>query len=220
VFFGLIQADGTAVLLSKNSSSFVLYAPAPLEASPFSNVAVTEFGLNGTVFGSSSGSTAQSGTLRGQLSSSTGLSGTTVTLGGTLTGSAGNTINFTAPSSPSDWNRASSTATIAGSYTGSFSIGSTSYSPSLSISTAGAISGTDGTQTGCTYTGSVTTPDLPHNDYNVSLTVSCISGKTFTGIGAYFPAGLSNPNGILTKSELKVALTDGASTGIYLNLSK
>ena len=204
------------MFFTKQSSNFVLYAPGTITGSSFS-VPVTAFGLDGTTVGGAAGGT-ESGTLAGSVSTSTGLTGSTTSLSGTITASSGAVVGFLASSNAAAWNRASSIATVAGSYSDSFSVNGTTYTPTLTIATGtGVITGTD--SGGCTYGGSVTTPDTAHNDYNVTLTSSCLSGSTFTGIGAFFPAGLSNPNGALSKAELKVGLTDGGNIGIYLNLT-
>jgi hypothetical protein len=213
VFFGMVEADGTAVFFTKQSSNFVLYAPAQLTEASFS-VPVTAYGLNGSTVGGSAGGT-DNGTFKGSATTSTGLGGSTTNLSGTFTDASSNIVGFLAASDSAAWNRASSLATVAGSYSASFIVNGTTYTPPLTISTSGAITGTD--TAGCNYGGSVATPDTAHNDYTVSLTSSCLSG-TFNGIGAFFPAGLTNPNGILSKAELKVGLT-GGSTGIYLNLT-
>ena len=194
----------------------MLYAPGAITGSSFS-VPVTAFGLDGTTVGGAAGGT-ESGTLAGSVSTSTGLTGSTTSLSGTFTGGSGDVVGFLASANAAAWKSASSIATVAGSYTASFSVNKTTYTPTLTIATGtGAITGTD--SGGCNYSGSVTTPDTAHNDYNMTLTSSCLSGSTFTGIGAFFPAGLSNPNGALSKAELKVGLTNGSNTGIYLNLT-
>jgi hypothetical protein len=211
-----VQANGDAVFFTKQNSSFVLYAPTAITAASFSALPVTAFGLNGTAVDGTAGGT-DNGTLSGSATTGTGLLGTTTSLVGTLTDSSNNMVSFNASGSPSLWAQASSLATVAGSYTASFSVSGVNYTPSLKIDSSGNISGTDTTTTTCTYGGSVTTPDTTHNDYNVSLTASCLTG-TFTGIGAFFPAGLSNPNGVLSTAEFKVGLTNGSTTGIYLNL--
>lgn len=213
VFFGMVEADGTAVFFTKQSSNFVLYAPAQLTDASFS-VPVTAYGLNGTTVGGAAGGT-DNGTFKGSATTSTGLGGSTTNLSGTFTDASNNIVGFLAASDAAAWNRASSLATVAGSYSASFIVNGTTYTPPLTIDSTGAITGTD--TGGCNYGGSVSTPDTAHNDYTVSLTSSCLSG-TFNGIGAFFPAGLTNPNGILSKAELKVGLT-GGSTGIYLNLT-
>ena len=142
-----MQADGNAVLFTRQGSNFVLYTPEAFTGLTFSNVPVVAYGLNGSI------------------------------VGGT--------------------------------------VGGTTYSPSLTFDSAGKITGSD--SGGCTYGGSVTTPDTAHNDYAVSFTSSCLSGSTFTGIGAYFPAGLL---GILNHASFKAGLSDGSSTGIFLDLSQ
>jgi hypothetical protein len=59
----------------------------------------------------------------------------------------------------------------------------------------------------------VTTPDPAHNDYAVTLSITCQSQtQTFTGLGAFFPAGLSVPT-------FRIALNDGVSVGLYLILA-
>lgn len=215
VFFGMVEADGTAVFFTKQSSNFVLYAPDQFTDASFS-VPVTAYGLNGSTVGGTPGGT-DNGIFKGSATTSTGLGGSTTNLSGTFTDASNNIVGFLAASNAAAWNRASSLATVAGSYSATFIVGGTPYTPTLTIDgTSGAISGSD--STGCTYGGSVATPDTAHNDYTVSLTSSCLSGQTFNGIGAFFPAGLTNPNGVLSKAELKVGLT-GGSTGIYLNLT-
>ncbi len=213
-----MQANGTAVLFSKQNLNFVLYAPASITGSSFSALQIEAFGLDGTTVGGAAGGT-ENGTLSGSATTSTGLTGTTTTLKGTITGNAGDIVNFTAASSGSDWTRASSVATVVGSYTGAFLVNKVTYTPALTIASNGTITGTDTTTAICTYSGNVSTPDTAHNNYNLTLTSTCFPGQTFSGIGAFFPAGLSNPNGVLSKAELKVGLTDGSSTGIYLNLT-
>ncbi|MFI4978942.1 MAG: hypothetical protein ACHQIO_01210 [Nevskiales bacterium] len=209
-----MEADGTAVFFTKQSSNFVLYAPDLLTDASFS-VPVTAYGLNGSTVGGMPGGT-DNGTFKGSATTSTGLGGSTTNLSGTFTDASSNVVGFLASSNAAAWNRASSLATVAGSYSASFIVGGTTYTPTLTIDTAGAITGTD--SSGCTYGGSVATPDTAHNDYTVSLTSTCLTGQTFNGIGAFFPAGLTNPNGALSKAELKVGLT-GGSAGIYLNLT-
>ncbi len=178
----------------------------------------TAYGLNGTDVGGSAGGT-DSGTLSGEVTTSTGLTGTTTTLSGSFTDSSNNVVSFSATDSASLYSTASSLATVAGSYTASFSVAGVSYAPALTIASSGAITGTDTAATTCTYGGTVAAPDTAHNNYTVSLTSTCLTG-TFNGIGAFFPAGLSNPNGILSKAEFKVGLTNGSTTGIYLNLTQ
>ncbi len=216
MFFGLVQADGSSVLFTRLNSSFVLYTPSSLTSASFSGVALNEFGLNGSVVGGAAGGT-ETGTLTGKVVTTTGLLGGT-TFTGTISGSAGDSVSFTGAASSSAWNTASSVATVAGTYTASYSLGSVSYSPTLTIDSSGNITGTDSGGTGCAYTGSVTTPDTSHNDYNLTLLAPCLPGS-FKGIGAFFPAGLSNPNGLLSKAELKAGLTNGTS-GIFLNLTQ
>ena len=208
VFFGMVQADGTAVFFTRQNSNLVLYAPAAVTTASFS-LPVTAFGLNGSVVRTVAGGT-DNGTLNGTVSSGGKLSGS-------LSDDSGNNVDFVATANADTWARTPSLATIAGSYKASFSLNSTTYTPTLAIAGSGDISGTD--SSGCTYGGVVTVPDPLHNDYNMSLTSSCLSGQTFNGIGAYFPAGLSNPNGLLSPAELKVGLTAGNSSGIYLNLT-
>ena len=210
------------MFFTKQSSNFVLYAPGTITGSSFS-VPVTAFGLDGTTVGGAAGGT-ESGTLAGSVSTSTGLTGSTTSLSGTFTGGSGDVVGFLASANAAAWKTASSIATVAGSYTASFTVNKTTYTPTLTIAAGtgssagtGVITGTD--SGGCNYSGNVTTPDTAHNDYNMTLTSSCLPGSTFTGLGAFFPAGLSNPNGALSKAELKVGLTNGSSTGIYLNLT-
>ena len=207
VFFGMVQADGTAVFFTKQNSNLVLYAPAALTAANFS-LPVNAIGLNGSIVRTVAGGT-DSGTLTGTVASGD--------LSGSISDDYGNTVDFVATANADTWARASSLATVAGSYKGSFSLNSTTYAPTLAIDSSGNITGSD--SGGCSYGGAVTTPDALHNDYNMKLTSSCLSGQTFSGIGAYFPAGLSNPNGILSPAELKVGLSNGTASGIYLNLS-
>jgi len=206
-------------------SSLILYSPESesLTGATFSAVPVTAFGLNGTVVGTSAGG-VENGTLNGSATIKTVLGISTTTLNGTLSG-GGAVINFTAASNSGDWNTASSLATVKGSYTATFSVGGTSYAPALTIDGNGNITGSDTTAKDgngvlCAYTGNVAVHDITHNDYNVTLNSTCLSGSTFTGIAAFFPAGLSNPGGILGKAALKTGLTDGNSTGIYLNLTQ
>jgi hypothetical protein len=207
------------VFFTKLDTDFILYAPGSLTSASFQAVPFTAYGLNGTDVGGSAGGT-DSGTVTGTVTTSTVLLVPTTTLAGSFTDAANNVVKFTATDSASNWTEASSLATVAGTYTASFSVGGTSYTPSLTINaTTGAITGSDTTAT-CTYTGSVGLPDTTHNDYSFSLTSSCLSGQTFTGLGSFFPAGLSNPNGVLSKAELKVGLTNGSNTGIYLNLTQ
>jgi len=208
VFFGMVQADGTAVFFTKQNSNLVLYAPAAVTAASFS-LPVNAIGLNGSVVRTVAGGT-DSGTLTGTVSSGGDLSGS-------ISDNYGNNVDFAATANADTWARTSSLATVAGSYKASFSLGGTTYAPTLAIDSGGNITGTD--SGGCSYGGAVTTPDPLHNDYNMKLTSSCLSGQTFSGIGAYFPAGLSNPNGILSPAELKVGLSNGTASGIYLNLS-
>ena len=222
MFFGLIQADGSAVLFSRQSAGFVLYSPGALTGASFSAVPVTAYGLNDSKVGGANGGT-ETGTVDGTATTSTGLGGATTTLAGIISGGDGTKVNFSATSNAASWNTAASASAIAGSYTGAFSVGSTAYTPSLTIAAASdgsaTITGTDTTTTTCTYTGKVTTPDPVHNDYNVTLASSCLTGKNFSGIGAFFPPSLSSPGGILSKAQLKAGLTDGSTTGIYLNLT-
>lgn len=222
MFFGLIQADGSTVLFSKQSTSFVLYSPGSINSASFSAVPVTAYGLNDSLVGGANGGT-ETGTLDGTATTSTGLGGPTTTLNGIITGGDGTKVNFTATSNASSWNTAASASTIAGSYTGGFTLNKVVYTPSLTIAAASdgsaTITGTDTTTTTCTYSGKVTAPDPVHNDYNVTLASSCLTGKNFSGIGAFFPPSLSSPGGILSKAQLKVGLTDGSAIGIYLNLT-
>jgi hypothetical protein len=213
-FFGLVQADGTALLFGKSSTAFILFQPASLTTSDF-NVSVTAYGLNDTVINGAAGGT-DTGTLSGSVTTTSGLTSTT-TMTGTLTDTSGTSLSFNAQASSSDWDSAASLSSVAGSYTGSFTLDEVSYTPSLTISSTGAITGTDSSVTGCTYTGSVAVADTSHNDYSVTLTPSCI-GVTFSGIGAYF-SGLDNPGGLLAAAEFKAGLINGSSA-IYLGLTK
>jgi hypothetical protein len=216
-FFGLIQADGTTELFGKVGSSFVMFAPAQITSSPFS-VAVTAYGLNDTVVGGAAGGT-DTGTLAGTATAGTGLQSGTTTLAGTLTDNSGNSLSFTGSSVSADWDAAASLSSVAGTYTGSFTLASVSYAPSLTVSSAGVISGSDTGGNGCTYSGSVAVADSSHNDYSVSLTSSCFSTSTYSGVGAYFAPGLNNPGGLLGKAEFKAGLISGSSA-IFLDLSK
>ena len=209
-----MQADGNAVLFTRQGSNFVLYTPEAFTGLTFSNVPVVAYGLNGSIVGGTVGGT-DSGLLNGSVTLAGGIVGNGTAIAGSIADASGNTVNFNANESAGSWNRKSSLATVAGTYSGSFAVGGTTYSPSLTFDSAGKITGSD--SGGCTYGGSVTTPDTAHNDYAVSFTSSCLSGSTFTGIGAYFPAGLL---GILNHASFKAGLSDGSSTGIFLDLSQ
>jgi hypothetical protein len=203
-FFGLIDANGNSWFAQKDVNNYVVFAPAviPVSGSSFS---VSYTGYDDGETTPSGSSTTESGTMTGTLGSSA------------LTGSlavSGNTVaSYSLTPEPSDYQQVSSTADIAGSYSGSFSAGGKSYKPVLMFSSTGVITGTDSSQTSCTYTGNITTPDPSVNAYELTLTSSCLTGG-FSGVGAYFPAG-----NLLETNTFKMAVSNG-TYGIYLNLSQ
>ena len=203
-FFGLIDANGNSWFAQKDVNNYVVYAPAtiPVSGSTFS-VAYT--GYDDGEKTPSGSSTTESGTITGSLASST-LSGNLAISGATI-------ATYSVASEPSAYQQVSSTADIAGGYSGSFTAGGTSYKPVLNFSSTGTITGTDTSQTGCTYTGTVTDPDPMVNAYDISLTSSCLKG-TFSGAGAYFPAA-----NLLQTNTFKTAVSNG-TYGIYLNLTQ
>ncbi|MDR3415727.1 MAG: hypothetical protein P4L83_06035 [Nevskia sp.] len=209
VFFGLVEESGNAMFGSKNGTGIVVYAPSSalsVSGSAFS-VPYTAYGVNGA---KANGSATASGTLTGTVSASHSLSGS-------LSNATAGEGTFTASYSANDWNRAASLTTIAGTYTTSFGAAGKTISPTLTIDSSGTISSTGG----CTISGTVSVPDGTHNAYEFkSVVADCAAGSTFNGVGSYFPSGLVNPEGILSKPVIKLGLVDGANTGLFLTLVK
>lgn len=203
-FFGLIDANGNGWFVQKDVNNYVVYAPAtiPVSGSSFS-VAYTGYD-DGEKTPSGSSST-ETGTLTGTLGSSD--------LSGSLAVSGSTVATYSVAPEASVYQQVSSVADISGSYSGSFSAGGTSYKPVLTFSATGAITGTDSSQTGCTYTGTVTTPDSAVNAYDISLSSSCL-GAAFSGVGSYVPAA-----NLLETNSFKTAISNG-TYGIYLNLTQ
>ena len=198
-FFGLVDANGKARFIENSGTTakpvYTLVSPATISTS-----GAGTFSAAYTAYGATN---------------NTGTMAASVTPGaiivGTLTDSSGATLNYSLSYEAGDWETGSSLATIAGSYTDTYSLNGTDYTASLAIDSSGNISGSD--NRGCKYNGSVSVPDSSRNGYEVGgFTSSCLSGSAFSGVGSFSAAsGLS-------KAVFRIAVDNG-SGGVFLKLT-
>jgi len=127
-----------------------------------------------------------------------------ISLGGTLTYSPSGTTTFTS-SYDTDYDLTPSLAAIAGTYSGSAATSGGTESATVTVSGAGAISGSGAS--GCSFTGGAT-PRSKGNVYNISVTFGggvCANGTNTVAGVAHFDAATKQ----LISAALNSARTDG-----------
>ncbi|MDR3418943.1 MAG: hypothetical protein P4L83_22435 [Nevskia sp.] len=200
---GLIDANGNGQFVEKGGTK-ALPTFEVLSPGPFSTSRTTySFSVPYVLYGSS----PTKGTLDASVNPGNNISGS-LTEGGSTTPTATFLLGYQGAS----WEIPSSLTTIAGTYSGTFVYDRTTYSPTLSIDGAGAISGHD--PNGCKYSGTVSVPDSTRNGYELSLTSSCHSSLPLTGVGAYFAKKGTTP------AYFRAALDNPGKVGIYLKLKQ
>ena len=195
--FAIVLKDGTAAAFV---TDHVLPVNAPVGYS-LHGLAVNATGAN---FTSSFTALLQSGYVfnNGQRTSNGTLAGT-IAPGVSISGSFTSDLDhgsFVLNAMTSDYNRAATLATTAGTYKYDSAYFDTTAQQEkvFEATTNGAAdgSGSATTTTGCTSTGSTTTiPDPAHNAYKVTALFTCpvppnaAPTLTFTALSAFFPAG-------------------------------
>jgi len=163
------------VVAPNNQMRFVSTTPAAFGAQYIGTASVTGNSFSAPISGLApagfiflNGANTTTGTLNGTVVANTSLSGTYTSINDNGT--------FSLTYSPI-YNRPASLALLARTWTGPMSNGGTA---TITISAAGAITGTD--TLGCSIAGTVSIIDPIKNIYNTSVTVStCAPVATFTG---------------------------------------
>lgn len=194
--FGLVAPDGKARFVETDGDVYRVISTAPL-------LPAADGGFTVGFYRYSNGRRDARGTLQGQLADAS--------IAGTLDdGSSARSYALDAVSR--DYDRPAALATLAGTYSASYSVDGQNLTLTLAVDADGSISGDDGAS--CRYTGSVRVPDPAHNGYEVRLEPSCALGR-LDGLGAYYPGSLLG----LGPDRFRLVVSND-SFGFYLVLTR
>jgi hypothetical protein len=216
--FAIVLKDGTFELFARQSD---LAPKVPLgisisgaKMSPAAGsftLAYTAYTQPGYFFTNGQGKV--SGTITGTIAPGVSITGTYT--------SPLDTGNF-ALTAVTDYNRAASTSTIAGTYRYSYVVGNLLIDATTTVNADGTATASDTAM--CTGPVTYSVPDTAHNAYKVTNNAQCPGGSMppFVGLTAFFPAntGAALNGSVNFSTDTLVAIADNGINGFMLIGSK
>jgi hypothetical protein len=220
--FAIVLKDGTFAIFAKESDfapkvglGITISGAKVVPAVGNFSMAYTAYTQPGYTF--TNGQTKISGTMTGTITPGTITPGTSIT--GTYT-SPVDTGSFTL-NAISDYGRAASTATIAGTYHYSYVVGNVFIDATTTIAADGTATVSDTAM--CSGPSTYSVPDGTHNAYKVTNSAVCPTPiPAFSGLAAFFPAhtGAALNGGMDFTTDTLVAIADNGNSGLMVIGSK